>query len=228
MSASKEDTPNVGLSKRGRIWCVGPIDLRSACTDALGLRHEVTEFPDTASLLAYAEQNVEKGGAAPADLLLSSEPLFRGDLPSTVVISATRDEAFIRSCFEQGGLDFFSYPFNRNEFIVKIDRYVEVLRERRAVEALRLDPLTMTVVHARGSTESLTSKEFQILTLFREQKFHVSRDDLAVKVWGGREGVNTKTIDIHLLNLRRKLAPIGLSIQRKPPHDYLLTGEQLV
>lgn len=228
MSATKEDIPNVGLAKRGQIWCVGSADMRAACSDALGLRHEIMEFPDTDALLAYAEQNVEKGGAASADLLLSSEPLFRGDLPSTVVVSSARDEAFIRSCFERGGLDFFSYPFNRNEFIVKIDRYVEVMRQRRAVEALRLDPLTMTVVHAKGCTESLTSKEFQILTLFREQRFHVSRDDLAVKVWGGREGVNTKTIDIHLLNLRRKLAPIGLSIQRKPPHDYLLMGEQLM
>ncbi|MCA9396981.1 MAG: winged helix-turn-helix domain-containing protein, partial [Candidatus Omnitrophica bacterium] len=54
----------------------------------------------------------------------------------------------------------------------------------------------------------LTSKEFRLLKLFLESGGKVlSREELLSKVWGYDRSLNieTRTIDIHIANLRKKL-----------------------
>jgi DNA-binding response OmpR family regulator len=52
----------------------------------------------------------------------------------------------------------------------------------------------------------LTRKEAQLLVLLRQNEGHcLSREFLLQTVWGYRLGTQTRTLDVHILRLRRKL-----------------------
>jgi len=70
---------------------------------------------------------------------------------------------------------------------------------------IRVDRETGTVTRA-GMTERLTRKELQLLkTLIRHEGRVVSREDLYNEVWGSGYLGNTRTVDVHVKQLRRKL-----------------------
>ena len=70
-----------------------------------------------------------------------------------------------------------------------------------------------------GSTEQvpsapvrLTRKEGQLLALLRRNAGScLSRSYLLETVWGYRDGTRTRTLDVHIQRLRRKLGPDGAS-----------------
>jgi DNA-binding response OmpR family regulator len=64
---------------------------------------------------------------------------------------------------------------------------------------------------AQGPTR-LTRKESQLLTLLRQNSGHcLSREFLLSTVWGYRNGTRTRTLDVHIQRLRRKLGAEGAS-----------------
>lgn len=68
------------------------------------------------------------------------------------------------------------------------------------------------MLHCRGETLALSPKESQITRCFLEHLDHVvSREQLAQAAWPGHD-VQPKTVEMHLVKLRRRLAPAGLSI----------------
>lgn len=74
-----------------------------------------------------------------------------------------------------------------------------------AVQDVRLDPTTRKVW--RGEREvTLSRKEFQLLHALMARPGHiVTRDELMSEVWQTSFYTNSKTIDVHLGWLRRKL-----------------------
>jgi DNA-binding response OmpR family regulator len=61
------------------------------------------------------------------------------------------------------------------------------------------------------SPSRLTRKEVLLLEILRQHSGQcLSRDYLLRTVWGYREGVKTRTVDVHIQRLRRKLGPEGL------------------
>ena len=65
------------------------------------------------------------------------------------------------------------------------------------------------MVPANGSNSvRLTRKERDLLEFLRENTGKcLSRDLLLRKVWGYREGVKSRTLDVHVQRLRKKLGP---------------------
>jgi two-component system alkaline phosphatase synthesis response regulator PhoP len=56
----------------------------------------------------------------------------------------------------------------------------------------------------------LTRKEGQLLALLRQNAGRcLSRGFLLATVWGYRDGTRTRTLDVHIQRLRRKLGPEG-------------------
>ncbi len=54
----------------------------------------------------------------------------------------------------------------------------------------------------------LTRKERDLLTFLRQNAGKcLSRDTLLQHVWGYREGVKSRTLDVHIQRLRKKLGP---------------------
>jgi DNA-binding response OmpR family regulator len=63
-------------------------------------------------------------------------------------------------------------------------------------------------IHRYGRPVTLASNEFKTLAyLIKNSRRVISRDELLNEVWGYDNYPCTRTVDNHILNLRRKLEP---------------------
>jgi len=71
---------------------------------------------------------------------------------------------------------------------------------------VEVSPSNRTVLRA-GEPVEMTPKEFDLLVALLERRGAVaSRQELLKEVWGyGNAEINTRTVDVHLSELRRKL-----------------------
>src|SRR5262249_13974879 len=111
-----------------------------------------------------------------------------------------------------GADDYLPKPFEVAELLARI----EALRRRagrndRTAETLfefgdvRVNFDTQTVSR-RGQPVELSRREFQMLShLIQNRGRVVLRDELLQVVWGYRNLPYTRTVDVHMWNLRRKL-----------------------
>jgi DNA-binding response OmpR family regulator len=121
---------------------------------------------------------------------------------------------------EVGADDYLTKPFSIRELLARVRamlRRVELFREASAVDVppvLTAGPLVVDVgqhvVTVDGQTVDLTPKEFDLLALLvRNPGRAFSRDYLIERVWGYDAGGFDRTIDTHVLRLRKKLGPVG-------------------
>ena len=60
----------------------------------------------------------------------------------------------------------------------------------------------------------MTRKERELMDLLRQNQGQVlSRDFLLQRVWGYSAGVRTRTLDVHIQRLRRKMRDLGVSAE---------------
>jgi DNA-binding response OmpR family regulator len=128
-----------------------------------------------------------------------------------IVILTARDEEPDRVAgLELGADDYVTKPFSPRELSARIKAVL-----RRTEGALQTEVLTLgDVVVARDSREvtvagrpvELTAKEFELLAFLAEHPGKVvSRDLLLEHVWGMSYAGGTRTVDVHVAQLRRKL-----------------------
>jgi DNA-binding response OmpR family regulator len=113
---------------------------------------------------------------------------------------------------ELGADDYVVKPFSAAEVAARIravlrraapDRTTQL--ERTTIGELTIDPATRSATLA-GEELGLTRKEFDLLArLAREPGTVVSREDLMADVWDENWFGSTKTLDVHIGFLRRKL-----------------------
>jgi DNA-binding response OmpR family regulator len=66
--------------------------------------------------------------------------------------------------------------------------------------------LSTMEIHRNGRPVTLTSKEFKLLAyLMKNPRRVISRDELLNEVWGYENYPSTRTVDNHILRLRKKL-----------------------
>ena len=113
---------------------------------------------------------------------------------------------------ELGADDYVVKPFSSRELISRIRA---VLRRPRASQSepnapieigeLVLDPAARSVTLA-GETVPLTRKEFDLLAALAVHPGEVTtREDLMARVWDANWFGSTKTLDVHIRTLRKKL-----------------------
>jgi DNA-binding response OmpR family regulator len=146
-----------------------------------------------------------------------------------LVISSLDDTEALRKCFAKGALDYITKPFGKGELLVKTEFILNRSNASSgpysspAPGGLRIDPSTMRAHYGDSTSALLTAKEFQILSLLQQAPQNmVTRNDIVKKVWGNVK-VGSKTLDVHIFNLRRKLNPIRVEISFGPPNQYKLT-----
>ncbi len=121
------------------------------------------------------------------------------------------------SCFlglDLGAADFLLHPFTERELLVRLR---SILRRAQGATmnsdadplkrcgSLLLDCVTRES-WLRGKALDLTGSQFTILEcLVREPCKVVSRDDLAMALYGRHATPYERTIDVHISNLRRKI-----------------------
>jgi two-component system response regulator RegX3 len=137
----------------------------------------------------------------------------RGDVP-IIVISARSDEVDRVVGLEIGADDYVTKPFGVREVVARMRavlRRVQPAAQKDVVEPpqehgrLRLDRRGRRV-HLDGAEVELTPKEFDLLSFLAEEPGAVfTREQIMEAVWDENWFGPTKTLDVHVGVLRRKL-----------------------
>jgi DNA-binding response OmpR family regulator len=133
-----------------------------------------------------------------------------------ILMLTARDEEPDRVAgLEVGADDYVTKPFSPRELVARIKAILRRVEPRPQEQALRLGDLAVDIegreVTVDGRVIELTAKEFDLLAYFVESAGIVlSRDRLLDRVWGVTYPGGTRTVDVHVGQLRRKLGRPGL------------------
>ncbi len=156
-------------------------------------------------------------------LMKSEESPRLHDVP-VIVVSSLQDIETLRFCFAFGVKDYITKPFPGAELIAKVEKALGPGSQAQSDRTV-LDKLTKTVIRLGKRSDSLTSREFEILTAIHDAANQsLSRADLLQKVWGATR-LSAKALDVHLVNLRRKIQPLGLDVRFRRPDQFVLLSE---
>jgi two-component system, OmpR family, alkaline phosphatase synthesis response regulator PhoP len=136
------------------------------------------------------------------------------DVP-ILMLTARDDDVDKIVGLEVGADDYLTKPFNPRELVARIKsilrRATQTQRSTRPVEAvmqhgdLRIDAGRREVT-VKGEHVQLAPKEFDLLwELLDHRGLVLTRDQLLERVWGYTFAGDTRTVDVHVRQLRRKL-----------------------
>ena len=113
---------------------------------------------------------------------------------------------------EIGADDYITKPFSIRELLARVKAHLRrESREENAIPSVyRFDDVEIDFIHykvrRKKKISQLTSLEVKILKFLIARKGEVvSRDALLNKIWGFEKYPSTRTIDNHILKLRKKL-----------------------
>jgi DNA-binding response OmpR family regulator len=133
----------------------------------------------------------------------------RSDVP--ILMLTARDEEPDRVAgLELGADDYLTKPFSPRELVARMKAVLRRTDGRSAEDVLTLSDVELNrnarEVVVDGRPVELTTKEFDLLaTLLENPGIVVSRDQLLDRVWGMTYPGGTRTVDVHVAQLRRKL-----------------------
>ena len=137
-----------------------------------------------------------------------------GSMP--IIMSARNSsEIDVIRCLDSGADDCLGKPFGMMEMLSRVKAVLR--RYKPAAEKERMLRVGQIVLSLRertvwvdGEKVELTYKEFELLHLLMSNPGEVfSREQLYEKIWGKSNYCQTRTVDIHIQTLRKKLGPWG-------------------
>ncbi len=129
-----------------------------------------------------------------------------------VVILSARDEVADRVIgLELGADDYLPKPFSPRELTARVRAVLRRGARAEAADVLRAGPVELSVpareVHVEGREVFLTQREFDLLEYLMARAGRVvSREELLEAVWGFVAPGQTRTVEVHVAQLRKKLA----------------------
>jgi len=137
-----------------------------------------------------------------------------------LLLTARRDEADRIRGLALGADDYILKPFSPPELVLRVGAILRRLRAPALATGGRLSAGPILIdkmahrVFVDGEEVTFTTTEFKLLHTLIEREGRVqSRAQLLETVWQAQPDVQTRTVDMHLQRLRRKLGAAGRCIE---------------
>lgn len=132
-----------------------------------------------------------------------------GHLPVILLTGRTLDED-IAIGMESGADDFVTKPFSPRELGVRARAVLRRRADRQQYDALRLGPVALDqsgcTVRVGADQVAVRQAEYRLLKfLLRHPDQVFSRAELLDKVWQAQGTLDERTVDVHVLRLRKVL-----------------------
>ncbi len=184
---------------------------------------------------AYEEQ---KPDLILLDIMLPEEDgiailkkIRRKDEAIYVIMMTAKDSEIDKvTGLDSGADDYIAKPFGITELVSRVRAVLRRSRKKFVTEkTYRIGELLVNperhIVEVNGKSVSLSYKEYHLLTVLLEADGKVlTREELFAKVWGEYYG-ESRTLDVHIRNLRMKLGTAGKYIQTVKNIGYQIGGE---
>lgn len=125
-----------------------------------------------------------------------------------IFLTAMQDVADKVKGLRLGAEDYIVKPFEALELLARID--VVLRRSHKTQDVLQYYDITVDIskhtITKNGNPIQLTPKEFDVLVYFlQHQDIAVSRERLLSNIWGYEFEGESRTVDIHVQQVRRKV-----------------------
>ncbi len=146
--------------------------------------------------------------------------------PVIFITAKTSVEDRVRG-LKAGAYDYISKPFAPEELLARVDGLMRHMGKRSrnlTIWGAEINP-DLRTVSKDGQPVSLTPREFDLLmVLVLNRGLLLYRDTLFERVWGVESDASTRTLDIHISRLRKKLG-WEHQLRAVPKIGYILEAE---
>lgn len=141
------------------------------------------------------------------------------DWTPVIFLTARDDEVDRILGLELGGDDYVTKPFSPRELVTRVKALLRRAAGPAGAERVRsLGPLTLDpgrrTAALQGRSLTLTATEFDLLAHLVGRPGRVfTREELLAAVWGYASHAGTRTVDVHVAQVRAKLGPAAVLIR---------------
>jgi len=154
-----------------------------------------------------------------------------GNAVPIIMVTARDDDIDKIIGLELGADDYLTKPFNPRELVARIRAILRrgIMDGAKSQKPIRIADLEIDlagrVVTIDGEPVEMRTQEFEVLRVLAENNGIVlTREQLLRKAWGYDFYGQTRTVDVHIAQLRRKLASSQVRIETVTGYGYKLVG----
>ncbi len=186
---------------------------------------EVLDADGTFEALAVYEYDIVVLDRLPAEIdackIIRRMRLHHIDTPVVMVTSWVANGLAV-TALRAGADDVLTHPLTNEELVARIEA---ILRRRggHAQSTLRVGSMAIDMSSHRvaiaGQSLRLSNKEFGVLQLLALRRGAVvTKDNVLNSLYSGRDDPQSRTIEVFVCNLRRKMAQLGADVMIDTVH----------